>query len=70
MLYCCFLSRPFREPGIDIRDIPITGEPASIAQFDDNPERILVDSIIARLRKLRFSGMRQGRRFESARSTT
>jgi hypothetical protein len=39
--------RPFREPGIDIRDVPIPGEPASIAQFDDNPERILVDSIIA-----------------------
>ncbi len=39
--------RPFREPGIDIRDVPIPGEPASIAQFDDNPERILVDSTIA-----------------------
>jgi hypothetical protein len=39
--------RPFREPGIDIRDTPIPGAPASIAQFDDNPERILVDSILA-----------------------
>jgi uncharacterized protein len=39
--------RPFREPGIDIRDVPIPGEPANIAQFDDNPERILVDSTIA-----------------------
>jgi predicted extracellular nuclease len=39
--------RPFREPGIDIRDVPIPGEPTSIAQFDDNPERILVDSTIA-----------------------
>jgi hypothetical protein len=40
-------ARPFREPGIDIRDVPIPGEPANIAQFDDNPERILVDSTIA-----------------------
>jgi len=39
-------SRPFREPGIDIRDTPIPGEPANIAQFDDNPERILVDSVL------------------------
>jgi uncharacterized protein len=39
--------RPFREPGIDIRDVPIPGEPANIAQFDDNPERILVDTTIA-----------------------
>jgi uncharacterized protein len=39
--------RPFRELGIDIRDVPIPGEPANIAQFDDNPERILVDSTIA-----------------------
>jgi hypothetical protein len=39
--------RPFREPGIDIRDVPIPGAPASIAQFDDNPERILVDTTIA-----------------------
>jgi predicted extracellular nuclease len=35
--------RPFREPGIDIRDAQ-TGLPANVAQFDDNPERILVDS--------------------------
>jgi hypothetical protein len=35
--------RPFREPGIDIRDSR-TGIPASVAKFDDNPERILVDS--------------------------
>jgi hypothetical protein len=40
-------TRPFREPGIDIRDVPVPGAPAGIAQFDDNPERILVDSIIA-----------------------
>jgi hypothetical protein len=36
--------RPFREPGIDIRDAQ-TGLPANVAQFDDNPERILVDSV-------------------------
>jgi predicted extracellular nuclease len=35
--------RPFREPGIDIRDAQ-TGLPADVAHFDDNPERILVDS--------------------------
>ena len=40
-------ARPFREPGIDIRDTPIAGAPTGIAQFDDNPERILVDSAIA-----------------------
>ncbi|AEU38232.1 choice-of-anchor D domain-containing protein [Granulicella mallensis] len=38
--------RPFREPGIDIRD-PFTPLPANVAHFDDNPERILVDSTIA-----------------------
>jgi hypothetical protein len=35
--------RPFREPGIDVRD-PQTGLPPDVAKFDDNPERILVDS--------------------------
>jgi len=35
--------RPFREPGIDIRDSQ-AGLPAGVAKFDDNPERILVDS--------------------------
>ena len=40
-------ARPFREPGIDIRDVAIPGAPSGIAQFDDNPERILVDSTIA-----------------------
>jgi hypothetical protein len=39
--------RPFREPGIDIRDVAIPGAPAAIAQFDDNPERILIDTTIA-----------------------
>ena len=36
-------ARPFREPGIDIRDAQ-TGLPPNAAKFDDNPERILVDS--------------------------
>src|SRR5258707_9139941 len=39
--------RPFREPGIDIRDAAIPNAPTGIAQFDDNPERILVDSTLA-----------------------
>src|SRR5205814_6976843 len=40
-------ARPFREPGIDIRDAAIPGAPTGIAKFDDNPERILVDSVLA-----------------------
>jgi uncharacterized protein len=40
-------ARPFREPGIDLRDPPIPGAPTGIAVFDDNPERILVDTSIA-----------------------
>ena len=40
-------ARPFREPGIDIRDVAIAGAPSAIAQFDDNPERILIDTSIA-----------------------
>ena len=40
-------ARPFREPGIDIRDVAVPGAPSGIAKFDDNPERILVDSTIA-----------------------
>ena len=39
--------RPFREPGIDIRDAVVPGEPSGVAKFDDNPERILIDSTIA-----------------------
>ena len=39
--------RPFREPGIDIRDAAVPGAPSGVAQFDDNPERILIDSTIA-----------------------
>ena len=36
--------RPFREPGIDLRDPIVPGRPANVKIFDDNPERILVDS--------------------------
>ncbi len=36
--------RPFREPGIDLRDPVVPGRPANVKVFDDNPERILVDS--------------------------
>jgi predicted extracellular nuclease len=39
-------SRPFREPGIDLRDPAVPGTPAQVPIFDDNPERILVDSTI------------------------
>jgi hypothetical protein len=45
--YATGTVRPFREPGIDIRDAAIPGAPANIAKFDDNPERILVDSTLA-----------------------
>lgn len=40
-------ARPFREAGIDIRDPLVPGTPANVAHFDDNPERILVDSTLA-----------------------
>jgi predicted extracellular nuclease len=40
-------ARPFREAGIDIRDAAIPGAPTGTAKFDDNPERILVDSTVA-----------------------
>ena len=39
--------RPFREPGIDIRDPAVPGTPANVAHFDDNPERILVNSVLS-----------------------
>jgi uncharacterized protein len=35
--------QPFREPGIDLRD-PVVDPTKQTAIFDDNPERILVDS--------------------------
>jgi predicted extracellular nuclease len=40
-------ARPFREPGIDIRDTSFAGVPANVAHFDDNPERILVNTTIS-----------------------
>ncbi|HEX4899789.1 MAG TPA: hypothetical protein VFV61_04605 [Pyrinomonadaceae bacterium] len=38
------VSRPFREPGISISDPLPTGAPGSIPRFDENPERLRVDS--------------------------
>src|SRR5438093_1169403 len=37
-------ARPFREPGIDVHDQPFPGAPANVPTFDNNPERIRVDS--------------------------
>ncbi len=37
-------ARPFREPGIDLRDPAVPNLSANVATFDDNPERILVDT--------------------------
>ena len=34
--------RPFREPGVDIRDAGASALPSTIQRFDDNPERIYV----------------------------
>ena len=39
--------RPFREPGIDLRD-PVVDASKTPAVFDDNPERILVDTTFLR----------------------
>lgn len=39
--------RPFREPGVDIRDPLVPGTPAGVARFDDNPERILINSVLS-----------------------
>lgn len=36
--------RPFREPGIDVREPLPTGAPCCVPRFDGNPERIRVDS--------------------------
>ena len=36
--------RPFREPGIDVREPLPAGAPCCIPRFDGNPERIRVDS--------------------------
>ena len=38
------VSRPFREPGINISDPLPAGAPQSVPRFDENPERIRVDS--------------------------
>ena len=38
------VSRPFREPGIAISDPLPSGAPGTIPRFDENPERIRVDS--------------------------
>ncbi len=37
-------ARPFRATGIDLRDAPVPNAPASVPVFNDNPQRILVDS--------------------------
>lgn len=37
-------ARPFRAPGIDLRDAPVPNTPANVAVFNDNPQRILIDS--------------------------
>lgn len=38
------VARPFREPGISVLDPLPTGAPSNIPRFDENPERIRVDS--------------------------
>jgi predicted extracellular nuclease len=38
------VPRPFREPGINISDPLPVGAPANVPRFDENPERIRVDS--------------------------
>ncbi len=38
--------RPFREPGIDVRDAAAATAPSTVPRFDDNPERILVDTAV------------------------
>src|SRR6185295_2437299 len=38
------VARPFREPGINISDPLPAGAPVTIPRFDENPERIRVDS--------------------------
>lgn len=38
------VARPFREPGINISDPLPAGAPANVPRFDENPERIRVDS--------------------------
>lgn len=38
------VARPFREPGIPVSDMLPSGAPANIPRFDENPERLRVDS--------------------------
>ncbi|MFL6209062.1 MAG: Calx-beta domain-containing protein [Pyrinomonadaceae bacterium] len=38
------VARPFREPGVNISDPLPAGAPANVPRFDENPERIRVDS--------------------------
>ena len=38
------VARPFREPGINASDSLPAGAPANVPRFDENPERIRVDS--------------------------
>jgi predicted extracellular nuclease len=37
-------ARPFREPGVDIRQLLPPGAPCCVPRFDGNPERLRVDS--------------------------
>lgn len=38
------VARPFREPGVNISDPLPGGAPANVPRFDENPERLRVDS--------------------------
>ncbi|MFP5265294.1 MAG: Ig-like domain repeat protein [Blastocatellia bacterium] len=38
------IARPFREPGVRVLDELPTGSPCCVPRFDDNPERLRVDS--------------------------
>ena len=38
------VARPFREPGVNISDPLPPGSPANVPRFDENPERLRVDS--------------------------
>lgn len=38
------LPRPFREPGIDLLDLPTSGAPANTPHFDANPERLRIET--------------------------
>ena len=38
------VARPFREPGVNASDTLPAGSPANVPRFDENPERIRIDS--------------------------